>query len=74
MKTILLAALLSLFAGNSLDQDTKVYISTGPTAYAYHARESCPRLKKCREEGHVKAISLEKAKSMGRTPCKTCYK
>lgn len=74
MKTLLLATFLSLFAVNSLEQSTTVYISTGSSAYAYHARQSCRSLKRCNEEGHVKAISLEKAKSMGRRACKICYK
>ena len=52
----------------------KVYIRTGPKAYAFHVRENCPRLKRCRMEGHYKIITLEKAKSMGRKPCGTCAK
>lgn len=74
MKTLLLSALLFLFARNATVQDTTVYISTGSSAYAYHARLSCQSLKRCKEEGHVKAVSLEKAISMGRKPCKFCYK
>ncbi len=73
MKTILLTALLSLFTAGSLEQNTTVYISTGSSAYAYHARQSCRSLKRCNEEGHVKAVTLETAKRMGRRPCKICY-
>jgi hypothetical protein len=73
MKTLVLAALFSLFAGNPTGGGTTVYISTGKYAYAYHAKETCPALKKCREEKHVKAISLEEAKNMGRKPCGKCY-
>ena len=74
MKTFLLATLLSLFTLNSLEQQTTVYISTGSGAYAYHSRKSCSRLKKCNEEGHVRTVTMEKAISMGRTPCKVCCK
>ncbi len=74
MKTFLLVTLFSLFTSNSLEQQTTVYISTGSTAYAYHSKKSCSRLKRCNEEGHVEAVTLEKAKSMGRRPCKVCYK
>jgi hypothetical protein len=72
MKTLLLAALFC-FAGNPTGDNTTVYISTGSSAYAYHAKKTCSALKRCLEEGHVKAISLEKAKNMGRKPCKKCY-
>ena len=74
MKTIVLAVLLSLFTGNTANKETTVYISTGSSAYAYHARKSCRTLKRCNEEGHVRAITLEKAQNMGRTPCGVCYK
>ena len=74
MKTFLLATFLSLFTTNMMEQQTTVYISKGSSAYAYHSRKSCGRLKRCNEEGHVKAVTLEKAKSMGRMPCKVCYK
>ncbi len=74
MKTIVLTILLSLSSVHAVEQGTTVYISTGTSAYAYHAKKSCSRLKKCNEEGHVKAVSLEEAKSMGRKPCKVCYK
>ena len=74
MKTLLLATFLCLLAGNSTEQGTTVYISTGSSAYAYHARKSCRALKRCNEEGHVKAVSLEKAISIGRRACKNCYR
>lgn len=74
MKTIALTILLSLFSGITANQGTTVYISTGSAAYAYHARRTCRTLKRCNEEGHVKAVSLEKARKMGRTPCKVCIR
>ena len=74
MKTIALSIMLSLFAGNKANQETIVYISTGNAAYAYHSRQTCRTLRRCNEEGHVKTVTLEKAKSMGRKPCKVCVK
>jgi hypothetical protein len=71
MKTLLLAAFLCLSSTTSTDSVT-VYISTGNSAYAYHVKKTCRTLKRCNEEGHVKAVSLEKAKEMGRRPCKVC--
>ena len=48
-------------------------MSKGSSAYAYHMKKSCRTLKRCNEEGHVMAITLAKAKEMGRKPCKVCY-
>lgn len=55
----------------SQPQEKSVYICTGPSAKRYHAKKSCTGLKNC--SGAVQQISLQKAKSMGRTPCKRCY-
>lgn len=55
----------------SQPQEKSVYICTGPTAKRYHAKKSCSGLKKC--SGAIQQISLQKAKNMGRTPCKRCY-
>ena len=74
MKAFLLAAVLSLFTQNISDDNPTVYISTGKAAYAYHARQSCKTLKRCVEEGHVRAVTMEEAKGMGRRPCKVCYR
>ena len=73
MKILLVSCLLSLFAAQG-HEVTKVYISTGSAAYAYHAKKTCRSLKRCNEEGHVKVITLEEAKQKGRTPCKICYR
>lgn len=74
MKTIVLSILLSLATGNTANQNITVYISTGCSAYAYHAKRSCRTLKRCNQEGHVQSVSMEKANSMGRKPCKVCIK
>ena len=56
--------------------DTKkpktVYICTGKSSKCYHSSSSCRGLNRC--SGTIKSISLEKAKRMGRRPCKICYK
>ena len=69
MKAIALTILLFLFTGSSQPQSITVYISTGNGAYAYHATKTCRTLGRCNDEGHVKAVSLEMAQSMGRRPC-----
>lgn len=74
MRTILLAALLYLTPNVSSSDNNIVYISKGSNAYAYHMKKSCRTLKRCNEEGHVMAVTLAKAKEMGRRPCKVCYK
>ena len=73
MKTVLLAALLYLTPNVSSNHNNTVYISKGSSAYAYHMKRSWRTLKRCNEEGHVMAITLAKAKEMGRKPCKVCY-
>lgn len=51
--------------------DTSVYICTGKSAYSYHNNRSCRGLNKCNAE--IKSVSLDYAKSIGRSPCKICY-
>lgn len=48
-----------------------VYICTGPQSKRYHCDRYCRGLSSCSKE--VIAVSLEKAKRMGRTPCGWCY-
>jgi hypothetical protein len=74
MRTILLVALLYLTPNVSNTDNNTVYISKGSSAYAYHIKKSCRTLKRCNEEGHVVAVTLAKAKEMGRIPCKVCCK
>ena len=80
LKTLFLT-LTFLFLGTPIFVDatsqsgtTMVYISTGNSAYAYHAKKECSRLKKCVAEGHWKKITLAEAQKMGRKPCGVCYK
>lgn len=48
-----------------------VYICTGPQSKRYHRTSSCRGLSSCSKE--VIAVSLEKAKRMGRTRCGWCF-
>lgn len=71
MKTTILALFLCISA-NINNNGAKVYICTRSGAYAYHVKKTCWTLKRCNEEGHIKTVSLNKAREMGRTPCKVC--
>jgi hypothetical protein len=53
------------------DGNTRVYICTGNNAYRYHNNGNCRGLDNCCAE--IKSVSLEYAKSIGRSPCKICY-
>lgn len=70
---------LLLFASPSLNageaealQQQEVYVVMSNNAYAYHINQNCPALKKATHP--IKKVTLEKAKEMGRTPCKRCCK
>ncbi|VTY06899.1 Uncharacterised protein [Prevotella melaninogenica] len=69
---------LSLMLGNvfteSVSDNSKnsvVYICTGPKAETFHKHKDCSGLNKC--SGTIKALSISKAKEMGRRACKICY-
>ena len=51
--------------------ESTVYICTGPNSKRYHKYYDCRGLGRC--SGDIKAISVSKAQSLGRTPCKVCY-
>lgn len=75
MRKLLLLAAMLCFSSHALNsQSTAVYISTGKSAYAYHRTKSCPSLRKCVQEGHVRTVTLEEAVRMKRKPCGKCYK
>lgn len=70
---VIFGALCSSTTEASLQKEnnTSVYIYTGKSAYSYHNNRSCRGLNKCNAE--IKSVSLEYAKSIGRSPCKICY-
>ena len=74
MKTLLLSLLLGLSFNIGQNDNTTVYISTGNLAVVYHSKISCRTIKRCISEGHVKKITLQEAKEMGRLSCTVCYK
>ena len=51
--------------------NTNVYICTGKSAYSYHNNRNCRGLNRCSSE--IKSVSLDYAKSIGRSPCRICY-
>lgn len=58
-------------ADHHAQADGKVYICTGPQSKRYHCTPKCKGLHSCSKK--VIAVSLSKARSMGRTPCGWCY-
>ena len=47
-----------------------VYICTGPSSAVYHKSDECLGLSRC--SGSINKVSLQKAKDLGRRPCKIC--
>lgn len=48
-----------------------VYICTGPQSKRYHKTPECRGLRSCSKE--IKAVSINYARKIGRTPCGYCY-
>lgn len=55
----------------SKSKDEIVYVCTGKSSKRYHKYSGCKGLNNCR--GDVVKVSMSRAKSMRRTPCKICY-
>ena len=73
MKRLLLVVLFVLTSVTMFSSgDTYVYICTGPQSARYHKASSCKGLGKCSKE--IKKVTVEEARSIGRTPCGYCYK
>ena len=80
MKKFLVLAILALTAplatnyvsAAPANETETVYICNGPCSKKYHKISNCKGLGKC--STRVEAVTKEQAKSMGRTPCKLCYK
>ena len=66
LKFALIALLLA-----SCAEDKGVYICTGYKSRRYHKKETCKGLDRC--SGEILKISVEEARSYGRTPCRFCY-
>ena len=52
--------------------DGEVYICSGYMSRRYHKKETCKGLDYC--SGEILKMSVEEARSYGRTPCRYCYK
>lgn len=62
---------LSVATMTAISDTPTVYICTGGKSTCYHRTPTCSGLNRC--SASIKAISLDKAKKMGRRPCKKCY-
>ncbi len=51
--------------------EATVYICVSENSKRYHSNRDCRGLNKC--EHTVRKVTVSKAKSLGRTPCKVCY-
>ncbi|MBR1792425.1 MAG: hypothetical protein IJ764_02130 [Bacteroidales bacterium] len=72
---VLLLSAYAAMASYTLPQESPkvVYVCVSETAYAYHAKRDCKFLSRCTHA--VKAVSIEKAKELGKKkPCKGCCK
>ena len=51
--------------------EATVYICVSGSSKRYHCDRDCRGLNNC--EHTIRKVTVSKAKSMGRTPCKVCY-
>ena len=64
----------ALITGSSSEgqKNSKVWICTGSSAYAYHSRRNCSGLNSCK--GSIRQVTLDEAvKKYHRKPCKKCW-
>ena len=73
---LLLALTIPSFISGELmsasEQQATVYVVVSPSAFAYHRTVYCSAVKRATHP--VKEVTLTKAREMGRTPCRICYK
>lgn len=69
MKQLIAILALGFLPLCALAQRT-VYICTGPNSRKYHSVSTYYGLRRCSAE--IRQITIEKARSMGRTGCKLC--
>ena len=70
LTTILLASAVAPAPTPANNNDTIVYICTGKSSKRFHSKRSCRGLDAC--QGEIRAITLQQAKQLNRTPCKIC--
>lgn len=51
--------------------EATVYICVSENSKRYHCNRNCRGLNNC--EHTIREVTVSKAKSLGRTPCKVCY-
>lgn len=54
------------------EQDTYVYMCTGPSSKRYHKTDKCKGISRCSKE--ILEVKKSYADSIGRKACKMCYK
>ena len=72
MKKLLLSLVFAmpLLAFQTTQNGPTVYICTGSRAVVYHSNSHCRGINRC--SGDIQAVSLSKAKEMGRRACRIC--
>lgn len=73
IKTIITLMFMMLSAPQytAKTDSTYVYICTGPSSTKYHKTSKCRGLNSCSRD--IVKVTIEKAKELGRKPCKLCY-
>lgn len=71
-QTLLMILAIAMCCSFSTQSSSKVYICTGPQSKRYHKTANCRGLGSC--SGEIKAVTVEYARKIGRTPCGWCYK
>ena len=70
MKTLFAAMLFMASFTTSTQQQSQVYICTGPDAYRYHKTDRCRGLNRC--TGEIRKVPVSYAQSVGFTACRIC--
>ncbi len=72
LSTMLLLLLpVNGFTSQVQTKEQTVFICTGGKSKKFHATPKCRGLNRC--SGRIIEITIEKAESKGRTPCRICY-
>jgi hypothetical protein len=71
MKPILLAGFLFVLTNSFIVPDEKVYVCDSEKSVAYHCKEDCSGLKRCKQT--VIYITKKEAVKKGKRACKICY-
>ena len=72
LSVCVLFAMLSIVIATGNNENSKVYICTGPTATVYHKTDKCAGLYNCSDK--VVEVTIAQAAEKNRRPCKRCYR